>query len=598
MAVASSERVGVRYLTPTMALLNNLGADRVAAAQGRDAPFDLAHDVDAMDGADRRDGGRLQATALWKQARAQVIALPRLGATTALDRSSAVTTYDDAMRSVMAVITRAGDISNLILDPDLDSYYVMDAWMLRVPTVIAAGSSTASLIALRSASTDAQAFTENLAIAAANAEDNAKAIATDLATADSHTADTSVLTTAVAAGGVLATSASQLAGDARAALGGAHLGVSDAAVSTASAALQPKLGVALDSLLQQRFDHLHAAEYRAFGEAGAALLLAGWLFVGVLVGFKRSVGVVLARLNAVAGGDLTSAGAVTSHDEVGRMDAALSAACQGLAQTIRTVGTTAGSLQTASLTLTALSAKIADEAARTEEQAAAAGNATTDVDNRMSTVAGGIEEMGASISEIASNAAQAAGVAESAVQLIDEANRSIVKLGDSSLLIGQVVGLITSIAQQTNLLALNATIEAARAGEAGKGFAVVASEVKELALHTARATEDIARRIEEIQADTRLAVEASNETRDVVIQVSGFQSAIAGAVVEQTATTNEMARQSGQTASAVRLIAENVSTVSNAARETTNCVAQAREATEELMGASSQLQALVAKFRV
>ena len=69
----------------------------------------------------------------------------------------------------------------------------------------------------------------------------------------------------------------------------------------------------------------------------------------------------------------------------------------------------------------------------------------------------------------------------------------MVKLGESSQEIGNVIRLITSIAEQTNLLALNATIEAARAGDAGKGFAVVADEVKQLAQETARATEDISR---------------------------------------------------------------------------------------------------------
>jgi methyl-accepting chemotaxis protein len=111
-----------------------------------------------------------------------------------------------------------------------------------------------------------------------------------------------------------------------------------------------------------------------------------------------------------------------------------------------------------------------------------------------------------------------------------------------------VIKVITSIAQQTNLLALNATIEAARAGEAGKGFAVVANEVKELAKQTAKATEDISRKIEAIQGDTKGAVEAIAQIGKIINQINDIQNTIASAVEEQTATTSEISRNVAEAA--------------------------------------------------
>jgi hypothetical protein len=179
------------------------------------------------------------------------------------------------------------------------------------------------------------------------------------------------------------------------------------------------------------------------------------------------------------------------------------------------------------------------------------------------------EQMTASISEIARNATESARVASSAVQLAASTNAVVSSLGESSATIGQVLKVITTIAQQTNLLALNATIEAARAGSAGKGFAVVANEVKELAKETAKATEDIGRRIDAIQNDANNAVEAIGKIGAVIDQIHDISNTIAGAVEEQTAVTNEIARSMTDSA---RVSTEVVTTLSAVLKGNTNSI--------------------------
>jgi len=206
--------------------------------------------------------------------------------------------------------------------------------------------------------------------------------------------------------------------------------------------------------------------------------------------------------------------------------------------------------------------------------------------------------METAIREIAHNATAAARVAGSAVQVAENTTRTVGKLGDSSQEIATVVKLINGIAEQTNLLALNATIEAARAGEAGKGFAVVASEVKELAQETARATEDISKRVEAIQADTAGAVEAIGQISAVIGEINDFQSTIAAAVEEQTATSKEMNRNVAEAASGTRDITAAINGLASGTQETNARVADAQAAATELARMSSELQEAVARFTV
>ena len=172
------------------------------------------------------------------------------------------------------------------------------------------------------------------------------------------------------------------------------------------------------------------------------------------------------------------------------------------------------------------------------------------------------------VRDIAKNANDAARVANEAVQVAESTNQTVGRLGASSAEIGEVIKLISAIAQQTNLLALNATIEAARAGAAGKGSAVVANEVKELAEQTAKATEDIGGKIAAIQNDTQSAVSAIAGIGEVIGKINEISGTIATAVEEQHATTGEMSRNLTQAAEGSRVIAENISGVAQAAQNT------------------------------
>ncbi|HEX5200271.1 MAG TPA: methyl-accepting chemotaxis protein [Actinoplanes sp.] len=367
--------------------------------------------------------------------------------------------------------------------------------------------------------------------------------------------------------------------------------------------------VADEGVLQSRAQALSDQSIAKAEKAGrtATWTVTGLLGVGVLlsllIGFRvagRVRGAVRGVAHVAEGlaeGDLTRTSGVDTQDEVGRMAAALDRGLSRLREDLVQLAGNAGTLNSAAGQLTAVSGEVDAAASEASAQAGSVAAAADVVSNNLQVVSAGSEEMGSAIRDISVSTTEASEVAVQAVEVAAQTNAIVARLGESSSEIATVVKTITAIAEQTNLLALNATIEAARAGESGKGFAVVAGEVKDLAQETAKATEDISRRVQAIQMDTDGAVTAIGEISAIIERINGIQLAIASAVEEQTATTQEMNRTLSEAAAGAGNIAQTIGTVSDATRRTSGAVGDTRSAADELAVTATQLQQLVARFR-
>ncbi len=356
-------------------------------------------------------------------------------------------------------------------------------------------------------------------------------------------------------------------------------------------------------LVAQEAEEMNAASHSMLITLTVTISLALAIGIFVAIFLSRTIAAatqaVLGQTEAIAAGDLSQNDLkVRSQDELGDLTAAINKMSASLKRMILAITENSVQVASASEELSSTSHQITANSEETSTQANVVSTSAQQVSQNLQTVATGAEEMGASIKEIAKNASEAAKIATSAVKVAETTTATVSKLGESSNEIGQVIKVITSIAQQTNLLALNATIEAARAGEAGKGFAVVANEVKELAKETAKATEDISRKIEAIQTDTKAAVEAIASISEVINQVNGISNTIATAVEEQNATTNEMARNVSEAAHGSGEITSNIAGVAQAAESTSRGASDTQKAAQQLVETSAELRRLVEQFKI
>jgi methyl-accepting chemotaxis protein len=346
---------------------------------------------------------------------------------------------------------------------------------------------------------------------------------------------------------------------------------------------------------------LHSAAVVKLGLSVGLLVLGLVIAGGAIVFAYRTVARPIGDLAAVVG-DLTatdkdvSVPHQTRVDEIGKMARSLQSFRQGhldmetfrleqqreseqraqrgeqlgtlTADFERRIGGIVGTVTSAATQLETAAGTLSRTAESAQQMSGMVASASEEASSNVQSVATATEEMTSSVNEIARQVQESSRIATEAVSQAQKTDARINALSQAASRIGDVVKLITAIAEQTNLLALNATIEAARAGEAGRGFAVVASEVKQLASQTAKATDEIGTQIAGMQAATAESVHAIKEIGGTIGRISEIASTIAAAVEEQSATTQEIARNVHGASKGTAQVASNISDVSKAANET------------------------------
>ena len=503
-------------------------------------------------------------------------------AATVRQPAAALGAYNKATAALLALINRVSDRSNLTLDPDLDSYYVMDALVFRVPILLDTTGQAVdeALINSRASADLVDGARIDLAIDSGTLSTTRDAFDYDLKTARAHTVNQDLLSSTGASDALLDT-VNAVLDQTTTAIKNSRMDAlrADAgeAAATRIAALNTTLVPVLDHLLAIRIAGFQAKAQRV----EAAGLIAVLLVVYLLVGFYRSATVPLRRmvaaLDALAGGDLTSHTVADTRDEVGKMAHAYNEALARVRHAIESLSGNAAGVSDSSTELLQVSRELRDTAQATSEQADVVNTAAGQVSRNVDMVASGTEQMSSAITEIAQGAAEAADVAGQAVAAAAASNEAVARLGNSSAEIGDVIKVITSIAEQINLLALNATI-------------------KDLSQETARATENIAARVQAIQQDTHAAIQALGHIAEVIGRINEIQTTISSAVEQQSATTGEMARNVTEVATGSASIAEGLVAVATSAEQTTASATATERAASQLARTADDLRAIVAGF--
>jgi methyl-accepting chemotaxis protein len=300
----------------------------------------------------------------------------------------------------------------------------------------------------------------------------------------------------------------------------------------------------------------------------------------------------------VAQGDLTVKLGLNTADEFGRMSVALDEAVGATRKSTNLINVHASKLNEQSAQLLAMGSVLKSSAQNTSSQAESISEAASRVADNVQTVSSAITEMEITIKDISASSQSSTALMMEGNTAAQASNAGMAELARTSEEIGDILKLITEIAEQVNLLALNATIEAARAGEAGRGFAVVANEVKQLAGRTQEANSEIAAKIFNIQNGVGENQRAILRVSELIGEINQVQQSVASALEEQAATVKEISQAVGFASHDSGLIAMSTQELVETSRSAVEVAEKTAEAGEALTLVSNELHEAVAMFKV
>ena len=499
--------------------------------------------------------------------------------------------HSDYISALMGLLVQVTDGSNLTLDPDIDSYYVMDAALFRVPDIVESAGKLRGLgLAVMKVgdATPEQMRVLSDVIPIAEFQINnmrdgmAKAVAYNSSVGAKLNTSTPLDATsaffALARKSVI--NGKDYSPETQAAyLAGAN-GAIEAQYAFASQALDE-----LDALIATRIAGMQSQRTTLTAILLTGLFLAAYAFYSFFLVTRQGLQVISKHLGEISQGDLrTPPDKPQGSDEFAHAIKDVQVAYDALHALIRKVRHGARALHASSDEIANASGNLQ---ARTEAAAASLEEQASAMEEIGSTVGATSER----VSKAATFAVDNMRVAEKGGQVFSAVTTTMLDIQASSRKISDIISVIDGIAFQTNILALNAAVEAARAGESGRGFAVVASEVRSLAGRCAAAAREIktliSASVEKIEQGTTLVGAAGVTMTEVVAnanQINDYLGEIASAAREQATGVAEVGRS-------IQVLDKNTQENAALVEETTS-------AADALRQQATTLQEEIANFRV